>query len=1065
MVEVQAPQVPRQANTSGGIYDRLCRYGQMIRRPWEAIKYVASPCQDPSGALRRIGEAADRGIQKAKIGGVTVTNRAPDLNAELNHALVQRGVGPEARRRVGIVGEVANLGPLAQDREATLAPRLQERVNATDWQERQKDLQAKLKDKLSVFTALCQMRDRAGIVEANNLKIMGLVKQATEGANPVSVWELFTANYQLSFFQTLFAGWFYWIYYMTSLISNTIDAYLGSFTDRVTAKLTTESDATRQKVLRAAIEGTNDFLVQDFNATEKYANGEEPGLLRQIRDRAIERHYGFSLEALCQSFAEYIVENDRPPTVRFFKDLQEIPIVGIVFSLFEYLVNKFIQWTMKNKLLPKVLEQGVTKGLEATQPDKLPFSIALTKFFTSQLERLRIVVENDDGSESASTENFPGTEMLPQTIRLLMQALELEGDLNPQELRDKILEVQKKKSFTDRVLDPLDVDGKIQEGIEKGVTGAVQKLFWELNRSARSHELFAKLMELTLAPFSDEGKTEEMLRAEYEEEQKKFERTASSVFKTLVRNEVSKIFKRGTSEHQAQAAKDSLSTQKVVVHELVERMGDVCNRIEEKIAASRQAPAEANNVQGDIAELLQIMQVLSSRKELQNQKEHLDGIHQNEIWAQLVPLYERAEKMLDQLLLLQDDQHQYTSHHSVHTYLTEIRALLTTIQDEFHAQPRLLQNPLLQSLKRASDEITKTLGADAPIPIHLNEMVEEATLRSTSIAKEQSVIDAILALYPPGGEDGLIDQLLKFQQGIRIPGFRPRECMAKIAENLACFPLDEQSQHEKRELERIIGDGSNIQGKLRELSGVLQSMYARHRQIMTQEKAVLDHFLDGAKRWINEKIVVYQHIKEQNHKKMRDEAGKIATNMKTLKKRASKISTSLTVPVSDGIFKTMAAACPVVGTVALGPVWGPISGAVGGVGLRYMQGSGSGESEGFLRSSLKKVGKVGAAALLSWNLPNLVPDWAFDKLQTVAGYMPSLVTGNVPTLDAVQHGSKVATGLLAGAELVDWGQSGIEERVFNKVWGIFTRGYDLSLDPRVYKAATTRTLKAIVEAG
>lgn len=1068
MIEVQAPRVPGQANPSGGFYDSLCRYGQMIRRPWEAVKYVVSPYKDPSGALRRISEAADRGIQKAKIGGVAITNQAPDLNAELNQALVQRGVGPEARRRVGVVGEVADLGPLAQDREATLAPRLQERVNATDWQERQKDLQAKLKDKLSVFTALCQMRDRAGIIEPNNLKVMSLVKQATEGANPVSVWKLFTANYELTYFQTLFAGWFYWIYYMTSLITNTIDAYLGSFIERTTAKLTTESDATRQRVLRAAIEGTNDFLVQDFNATQRYANGEEAGLLRQIRDRAIEKHYGFSLEALCESFAQYIVENDRPPTVPFFKDLQGIPVLGIVFSLFETLVNKFIQWTMKNKLLPKVLEQGVTKGLEATQPDKLPFSIALTKFFTSQLERLRIVVENDDGSEGPSTENFPGTEMLPQTIRLLMQALELEGDWNPQELKDKILEVQRKKGL---LSDPLGVDGMIQEGIENGVTGAVHKLFWELNRSARSHELLAKLMELTLAPFSDEGKTEEMLRAEYEEEQNKFQRTASSVFKTLIRNEVAKIFKRGTSEHQAQAAKDSLSTQKVIVHELIEKMGAVCSRIEEKIAASRQAPVDANNVQGDIAELLQIMQVLSSRKELQNQKVQLDSIHQNEIWAQLVPVYERAEKMLDQLLQLQDNQHQYTSHHSVHTYLSEIRDLLTTIQEEFHAQPRLLQNPLLQSLKRASDEIVKVLGADAPIPNHLNQMVEEATLRSTSIAKEQSVIDAILALYPPGGEDGLIDQLLKFQQGVRTPGFRPRECMAKIGENLACFPLDEQSQYEKRELERIIGDGSNIQGKLRELSGVLQSMYARHRQIMTQEKAVLDHFLDGAKRWINEKIVIYQRIKEQNHKKMRDETGKIASNMKTLQKRASKISTSLTVPVSDGIFKTMAAACPVVGTVALGPIWGPISGAVGGLGLRYMQGSGSGESEGFLRSSLKKVGKVGAAALFSWGAPSWIPasiaEWlpTVDKLPAVAEHMPSWITGNAPTLEAVQHGSKVATGLLAGAEFIDWGQSGIEERVFNKVWGIFTRGYDLSLDPRVYKAATTRTLKAIVEAG
>lgn len=654
--------------------------------------------------------------------------------------------------------------------------------------------------------------------------------------------------------------------------------------------------------------------------------------------------------------------------------------------------------------------------------------------------------------------------MLPQTIRLLMQALDMEGDMNPQELKDKILEIHRKKGFLD---DPLGVDGMIREGIEKGVTGAVNKLFWELNRSARSHELFAKLMELTLAPFSDEGKTEEMLKAEYEEEQNKFQRTASSVFKTLVRNEVAKIFKRGNSEHQAQAAKDSLSTQKVVVHELVEKMSLVCTRIAEKINASREAPTEANNVQSDVAELLQIMQVLSSRKELQNQKEQLDSIHQNEIWNRLAPLYEKAEKMLEQLLQLQDNQHQYTSHHSVLTYLTETRALLTTIQDEFHVQPRLLQNPLTQSLKRAADEITRTLGADAPIPIRLNQIVDETTSRSTNIAKEQSVIDAVQALYPPLREsDGLIDQLHRFQRGQVIPGFRPRDCMAKIAENLACFPLDEESQHEKRELERVIGDGSNIHGKLRELGGLLQSIYARHRQIKTQEKANLDHILDEAKRWINEKIVIYQGIKTQNHGKMREALGKISANMKILQKKASTLSTSLTVPISDGILKTMAAACPIIGTWAGGPV-GPVLGAAGGIGLRLMQGSssGEGEGEGFLRSTLKKVGKVGAAALFSWGTPSwfsqFIPDWATEKLQAIPGW----ALEKLPTFENVQQVAKVGTGLLAGSEVIDWGQSGIEARVFNSVWKIFERGYDLSLDPRVYKAASTRALKAIVEAG
>lgn len=1059
MIETQPPFKPiqRNANQPNYFLNNIYRWGQMAKWPIEWVKYTWSPRGSPSGILRRISEAADVGIQKAKTGNIPVVNLAPGLNAELNRTLAQRGIGSETHERRLEIGEVANLGNLATDPESTLVPRLQDRVDATNWQERQKLLQEKLKDKLAVFTALCQMRDRAGIIDPNNLKIMNLVKQATEGSTPPSVWDLFTNHYELSFFQKLFAGWFYWIYYMTSLITNSIDAYLGSFINQVTEKLTTESDATRQKVFREIVEQTNDFLVQDFHATEKFAEGLEPGLLRQIQDRAIESHYGFSLQGLCESFSAFIVENDRPPNIAFFKELQEIPVIGIAFSLFEYVINRFvIQRTMKNSILPMVLEQAVNKGLEATQPDKLPFSIALTKFFNAQLERLRIVVENDEGSSQTNDKHFPGTQMLPQTIRLLIQALELEGDQKtPEELKNKIKQLREKKGFFGSLFD---LDGIIREGIEKGVIGSVNKLFWELNRSARSHELFAKLMELTLAPFSDEGKTEEILRAEYEEERNKFNRTAASVFKSLVRKEVSKIFKRENSEQAAEKSKESLCTQKILVHELIEKMSAVCARIEGKIALSRDAPTETNNVQTDVAELLQILQVLGSRKELQNENDLFDPVHQNEIRNRLAPLYEKAEKILGHLLHLQDNQHQYASHHCVLTYLTETKALLTTIQDEFHIQPRLLQNPLIQSLKRNLDEITKTLGADAPIPIHLREIQNKIALHSTTIAKEQSIIDAIQTLYPPLKESqGLIDQLLLFQQGHPIQGFRPRDCLVKIAENLACFPTDEQSQHEKRELQRIIGDGSNIQGKLAELGAMLQSIHARHSQIKIQEKAQLDRRLNQARKWIGEKIAIYQHIKIQNYKKMVEETNEISSNMKTLRKKADKISASLTIPISNGILKTMAAASPILGTYLGLPVAGPLLGAVGGMGLKFLGGAKNGENDSLLRSTAKKISKIGFGFALS----NYAPSFLADNLGAVADYVPGWIINKLPSLPILQQGANVAAGVLAGSTVVDWGKSATEEKVFNKVWDTLNKAYDLSLDPRVYKAFTTRAMKTI----
>lgn len=591
---ISPPTNCREPTDQGGF---LYSCVQTARRPVEWLRSALYPYRNPADILIRINKSASDGIKRAQAKGLAIVSRSALHNNELNHLLNQRGMGKEALTRGPDRGETANLERLSHNPETTRAPGLQGRVEATNWMEKKEKMQNKLKDKLSVFTALVQMRNRAGIKDENNLKIMSLVNRATEGTNPVSVWNLFSTHYdkQLGFFGKLFAAWFYWGFYQTSLITNTIRAYLGGFIDSLTEDLTKESSGTRTKVFRALIENTNSFLLEDLKATKAYAKEQESGLLKDIRNRSIERQYGFSLRTLCETFSAYRVEKDSP-RVKFFEEFQKnlpkgLTILKYVFQFFEYLVNRLIiQRTMINSILPEVLESAVNNGLAATQPDNLPFAITMTQFFTSQLDKLRTILESKEAP--TNLRSLAGTEMLPSTIELLIEVLSLEGEQTPTVLRKKIAKLDKGDRIEERVVNE----------IAKALANAGKALFLNLDETARSNELFARFLELSLAPFSGEEKTEEMLRSQYEEEYSLFERTATSIFKNLIRKAVSN--EGNDTSTQIAQAKQSLLTQKTITCELVTKLNTLCNTMQGKVIRSAENPNEENDVQGDIVQLL-----------------------------------------------------------------------------------------------------------------------------------------------------------------------------------------------------------------------------------------------------------------------------------------------------------------------------------------------------------------------------------------------------------------------------------------------------------------------------
>lgn len=1019
--------------------DESSSIGKFFSSAWQipmrilSSAYSLAPCDKSTEALRRINEAADRGLQRAKTRGVQLQPIAPDLHGQLDQLLNQNGVGPAAIRQTAEIGEIASLGNLPPDPEVTRAPLLQDRVDATDYWKDQISLRKEdLKNQLSIFTALVQMRKRCGFPE-DNLQIMALVKQAANGSN--TVWELFIKHCQdkLTFFGKLKAAWYYWIYYQTSLIHNTIEAYLGSFIDRVTENLTKKSDETRTKIFRSLITNANQFLLEDLRATKDFAYEKKHGDLEKLRNQAIERHYGFHLKRLCEAFSE-VWTDKLSPKVSFFKDLKEIPLIGLVFEAFEYLLNRLIiERVMIHSVLPLSLESAIKKGLEATQPEKLPFAISLTQFFTSQFEKLRTIVENERFSPSNNAENPPGTENLGSTVKLLLNALELEGDSTqgdstPLELRKKLAKIEADKKGLLSLVSP-----DIASRIEQEIIASGNLLFWYLHKTAESGELFARLLELSLAPFSSKAKDEASLRAEFEEERLKFERTGEAVFKKLVRKNISKLFTASPTEPTKLAAKQYHDAQKIVVGDLVEKICDLSTQMHEKIEQSQETPTEENSVKNDIATLFQISQVLGSRKELQEEVDDLGFITRKEIRRSLNPILKSLEKIQARMLNLQEAQDHYPAHASVALNLNEIQTRLTIIQQQSHTQQRNHPNPLIQPLEERIEEISKCLGAQAPLVLKLKRFIAEILKLSTTIAEEQQAVDAIHALYPPQYEEGhdepqgLLDQLLNYERGVYPRGFKPRACLEEIDKYLVHLPDEEQ-----RELKTLIGKGFNLSANWENLKQALQRIYTGHIFKKTRDQAQLTQNLDTARAWLQNKILNYNFVKEEDHKKMRFEMKAITNEIQTLRKKSQKFQSDLTVPISDRIWKAASVIIPVAVTAWRGPVLGAVAAFGGGTSLKFMQGGESNWSEIGLKTAL-----AGLSAGLSW--------W------------------KAPFVGAAMDAVTTATYALAGWTTLEAIQTPLKNKSFNEVWKILSKGYKFSLKPRIYKAATTRALQAMIE--
>ncbi len=997
----EVPVSPHTQKEPAGFWGKV---GNMFTQPaqacWKWGRYMVSPFPEPTAALQKISDLAENGIKKARETLVKIEPMEGSFETHLN-----RSLNPDP--------------PVEMNRESL------------DWKEQIKTHSRTLCRQLSIYNALEKMRDACGIKAEEEFHVLALVKQATEGNHPPSVWKLFIGKYkQLTFFQKIKAGWVYWVYYQTSLISNTVEAYVEAFIRNMTSDLT--SAKTRSYVFSKLLENASQFLIDDVQATKNFADGKEYGNVDDYRARAIQRHYApLSIKELCKKCSENRIKKDAP-TVRFFKDFQQIPFLGWFFQGFEWLVNRYIiQRSMRRSILPKALEDLFDKGVS----NHLSFALTLTRFFTSQIKELNTVL---DSKKELSKPTTPpsGTELLPETIKYLKQAVDLEDCRTPDEVKERLQKLNGQGFFGF-------FNKKIDEVLEQGAIDAGNLLFQYLNEKTQSGELFARLLlELSSDPFSRNMASEEVLKAKYEAEQSELEGIGAIAFEKLTRKSVAKIIIRGNPKYKKEAAEQSFKAKQKVAEITFGQLKQLSNQMRGKIVASAELPTPENNVQTDIASFLQIMKVFVQRKETQDSFKTLNEAERDVAWRLITPLYERAAKMEEAVLRLQNLQDEYPCHVKIVGELQQIHDRLTSIRNQFHQYPdQPLDDSVIQSLGIPAEEIAKQLGAKAAHSKTLQSYVGEIAHLSESLTREQKALGALYALSSP------LDQLFKYEQGEKQDGFQPKVCKTEIGEALKLFPKDERDS-----LFSLIGNGSNLKAKWGQLRQLLHRIDHTHRALKKGVENDLDGALDKTLEWVGKELNEYTDKKKEEHADMQSEINTISEEAAALEKEFTKAKLELPALFTPMETKMGAALGFGIGTLLGSSVAGPVGAAVGaGVGTaagKYLYYAGTEEDSDFLHNdhgTVVKTALAGGAGVVAaacncpligtagttyagWNALKALHSWAYRKLYR-----------------------KI------------WGEGGKGEEEDMKKKGILKKAYKFSLHPRVREGTLTRLLETMSE--
>ncbi len=997
-----------------------------VQRVYTYLNSWRSPSEHPSHILGKVKTAANEALIQAKEKGISTADRDPNYDTTLNEI-----IKTNKRNRI--------------EQPPKSAPRDEDEKMRAHWKSRQEMRQKELKEKVSIFVIFNEMRNRCGFIEKDNFKLLKMVNQVKEG---VSVWKVFTQNYQLGFFQKLFAAFAYWFYYQTSLIHNTVDAYLNDYVSLLADQLTTDDDKSRLAFFQSFIKNTKEFLDADDKVMQAYANGQE-GPKEKLQDEAVERVFGSNLMGLCEKFTQHQMKKLRP-NVKFFETLQNIPVIKYLFIALEYLINRFIIKRYMRSMLPFVLHDGIRKGLKETEPSRLPFKINLTKFITQRLSDLR---SHPNASPIPYEQILSANDMkeLEGAAELFLKVIHTHGINTADELKKKFADLEN-EGFWNKLNLYKQADKEILKGLEKAMIEGCNQLFGFLNERAKTGELFVQSLESILELFSLEDKTPETLATEYKNEFHNLETVAEPLFKEIV----TKALAPPNEQTKLKVANDTAEDQTKLITESIERISQLNVKMHNKLLSSKSAPTALNSIHEELISSLRYIEKLTRRQELTDELSSVDATHRNEIWKSLAPLYNRLDKVTQEMALLIQLQYEYPLHYSIMKLSEEIDRHIMILKDQLDGQYRDLRNPqILASINSAKELMRASASLEVEQPQILNDFISKSAESAQAIAKEQRALDAIFALSPPRIKNGkaaagLLDQLYAYHKGW-FPQYHSKECFKKIKEQLTSLLPEE-----RKKIESIIGlTGKTLLDRREELSRYLQTIYESHSDTKARATREFNTLLDETKSYLSETGQKYSEKREEIHRQMLTKIGTISEEVTALRKGTNLNPPMLAPFISKEVWYKACTAAPFIG--------GAIDASMGNLPLYstlFSLGSSMANHlyfnptqpdittkspEATLFEKMGRIGKVAFGSLVA--LKYITPALPAQVSEPLNWGIASLASWDI---------GKTASNL---------GRYKFHRYVFDTLWGKFKQGYSyISSNPHVYKALMTRSMKESSEA-
>jgi hypothetical protein len=913
-----------------------------------------------------------------------------------------------------------------------------------------------LAERISAFAALVQLSKICGvgkenaekIIEPDYLKLLKLANEAVIGVNKETVWSLFSKEYanDISFFSKIIAALFYWCIYQTSLISNTVATYLNDFIDPIIEDLSAPNSSTRAKLFPTLLNAINQFLEADYAALKVYLQNEKEALPNKEKDKdsyrrnAVAEHIG-SIAGLCESLVENILKSSHS-SVPILRKPQQIPILGVLFELIEWVINKIIRIVVQHTL-PKILESIAGNVKSATAAHNIPFKLGIANFFIKVLKDLKQDLKKKEEAaknDSANGKKEPiapknqrpllGTEeKLPAVVKNILRALRVKG-IDAEDLRKEIGLITQGVPFDKgRLLNRtgevanfvfnVDIEKKIVEAISRGG----QDLLEAIDQWIRSGKLFHTLLDLVTTPFSSQIKEQTALESEYKAQLRGLTSIAKDVFPKFIGNLVNDL----TSEYfLGEQSKDTINNQewffkirKKIAEHTFTKLGVLCQDMSAKMPAAKQDPLNSQgNTREEIAQFLRIMQAFANETKMQMQvKENYK--HDAALESVTAPFYQKAKDLQERMIAMQMLQDNYPLFANIENELNELSNVL---QADIPDVQSLID--LQQKFSSFHDQLEKQ--KEKSDLNSLEDSIKNSIECAKSLASAKTVIDAINAL------EKLLVSTCEGQKN--APHYKkiPQHYLPDIKKQLQFLPKEAQ-----KGFESLIQDGSSLQKNMPTIAKHLEDRRNEYTLIYKLNNDRLAQIKKKLKETIELQTQKYEQSKEETHQKMTSYLATVSkgvTELQTEMQKATlpppttELNTPATTKTLGAVVGGLAGAAVAIPSVSL-----PL--AALGAGLHYGKNLGWGMTAAAAAAAAVSFFSLGTAPLVAGAA-------AFGG--AAAGYWASqtapvnkVIKKNIPPL--------------------------AQDNISPVVNDIFFKAYEYTLDPIVVEGLLTRGMKLFIE--